>query len=134
LEGLAMQHGGKPEEMVTPAEERTTQAPAWVAAQQQSPATPTPAEPTPPAAAAQPSAAPEMNSDDALRWLEGLAMQHGGKPEEMVTPAEERTTQAPAWVAAQQATAVQSAPESKTSIESPPASRPQPVEPEATQA
>jgi hypothetical protein len=136
LEGLAMQHGGKPEEMVTPAEERTTQPPAWVAAQQQQSSAP---EPTPPAAAEtqavptapEPQASDQpdltaMDPNDALRWLEGLAMQHGGKPEEMVTPAEERTTQPPAWVAAQQATAIQSIPET-------PPAQPEPVKPEAKQ-
>src|SRR5437016_13724625 len=119
--------------MVAPAEERATQPPAWVVAQPEQPPAPTPVQPPPPAAAP-PSAAPEMNTDDALRWLEGLAMQHGGKPEEMVTPPEERTTQPPAWVAAQQATAAQAAPEPKTSVELQPASRPQPVPPEATKA
>jgi hypothetical protein len=143
LEGLAIQHGGKPEEMVTQPEERTTQPPAWVAAQQQQPSTP---EPTPPTAVGtqavptvtEPQASDQvdltaMDPNDALRWLEGLAMQHGGKPEEMVTPAEERTTQPPAWVAAQQATAIHSIPETPPPAQEQPAAPPKPVEPKAKQ-
>jgi hypothetical protein len=50
---------------------------------------------------------PELDVDAAMRWLEGLAAQHGAKPEELLTAPEERTLEAPKWVASEQATAVQ---------------------------
>ena len=34
-----------------------------------------------------------MNEDEALRWLESLAMQQGARPEELVTKPEERLAQ-----------------------------------------
>ncbi len=66
-----------------------------------------------------------MSAEDALRWLEGLAAQQGARPEELVTPPEERTTQPPTWVAAQSAEpapAAEAAPKPKiaSGIELPP--------------
>lgn len=48
---------------------------------------------------------PELDVDAAMRWLEGLAAQQGAQPEELLTAPEERTLEAPKWVATEQAAA-----------------------------
>ncbi|MGH2522904.1 MAG: hypothetical protein ACRDH2_10415, partial [Anaerolineales bacterium] len=92
--------------------------PAWAAAQvttiptKPEQAAPAPVEPdVEPAIAEEAPAAPtteqadfaSMSPDEALRWLEGLAEQQGAAPEALVTRPEERTSEPPAWVAAQSA-------------------------------
>jgi tetratricopeptide (TPR) repeat protein len=47
-------------------------------------------------------AAGEIDEDEALRWLEGLAAQQGARPEELITAPEDRPIETPAWIAAQQ--------------------------------
>ncbi len=49
----------------------------------------------------------DLDGEAALRWLEGLAAQQGAKPEELLTAPEDRTLEAPEWVAAEQAAAAQ---------------------------
>jgi tetratricopeptide (TPR) repeat protein len=65
-------------------------------------ARPPAAEATPPLAEtpAEPALA-EMDEEAAMRWLEGLAAQQGAKAEELLTAPEDRTLEAPQWVAAE---------------------------------
>jgi len=43
-----------------------------------------------------------IDEDEALRWMESLAAQHGARPEELITAPEDRPTETPSWIAAQQ--------------------------------
>ena len=61
---------------------------------------------TPAAETAPEPIAPEMDTEAALRWLEGLAAQQGARPEELITAPEDRTLEAPQWVADELAAAV----------------------------
>ncbi len=58
-------------------------------------AAPEPTATAPSTETAQPDLA-SMDSDEAMRWLEGLALQQGGKPEEMV--AQPSAAEAPEWL------------------------------------
>jgi cytochrome c-type biogenesis protein CcmH/NrfG len=108
LESLAAQQGAQPEELITPPEERAVEPPTWVAA---APAAP------------EPTMQPEVTSaseDDAMRWLESLAAQQGARPEELITPPEERQAEPPTWAAAPPApeSAIGEATETTTPAES----------------
>jgi tetratricopeptide (TPR) repeat protein/uncharacterized protein Smg (DUF494 family) len=127
LESLAQKQGAKAEELITNPTERTEYAPDWVAkVDEEVPAamSPTPmAAPVPPKVEEparfvpqQPAdfdedappgelspliSAPgttESEQDDAMKWLEGLAEKQGAKAEELITNANERSDDAPAWV------------------------------------
>ncbi|MCC7361126.1 MAG: hypothetical protein IT317_16700 [Anaerolineales bacterium] len=45
----------------------------------------------------------ELEGDEALGWLEGLAAAQGANPDELLTTPEERPTETPTWIAAAQA-------------------------------
>jgi tetratricopeptide (TPR) repeat protein/uncharacterized protein Smg (DUF494 family) len=128
LEALAAKQGAKAEELITKPEDRTHDAPTWVAPTVEQPAAPVaPVAQTPPPA---PTPAPEppvekkkfaqddpnfvppplselvsgpgtseSEQDDAMKWLEALAAKQGAKAEELITKPEERTHEAPTWVA-----------------------------------
>ncbi|MEK7326068.1 MAG: hypothetical protein AAB217_12505, partial [Chloroflexota bacterium] len=51
-----------------------------------------------PAAELEPSLPPLDNADDALAWLESLALKHGAKEEELVSKPEARKAETPAWL------------------------------------
>jgi tetratricopeptide (TPR) repeat protein/uncharacterized protein Smg (DUF494 family) len=119
LEMLAMKQGAKSEELITKPEERTESAPGWVAKVGEEPETvvPAPATPVEPPSASkapvmeEPEAAGDLSAlisgpgtssneqDDAMKWLEMLAMKQGAKSEELITNPDERTESAPEWVA-----------------------------------
>ena len=115
------------------AEVQPAELPDWIKAMAPvEPATPTAEAPAPPAqpaaetppppeqpAAAQPDLA-SMDSDQALRWLEGLALQQGAKPEEMVAPPEAGQPESPEWLRQ---------PSAESQSETPPAEVPSWVEP-----
>ena len=66
----------------------------------------TPAEPPvaeTPAAPLEPSAAADLDGDEALRWLESLATRQGANPDELLTAPEDRSSEPPAWMAAEAA-------------------------------
>jgi hypothetical protein len=85
LEGLAAQQGAKPEELITTPSfgEQTLEAPVSEVASQQAEieSITSPAEESEEEAPAQSS----LSEDDAMRWLERLALQQGARPEELVT-------------------------------------------------
>jgi hypothetical protein len=144
LEGLAAQQGARPEELITPAEERTTAPPEWLSAQPTVPLTPreptmaAPVEPLTPEAAPPAPTEPDLSSmsaDEAMRWLEGLAAQQGARPEELITTPEERTATPPGWVTGPAAEPLAEEPvaEAPASFEAPPAPEvvsPQAIEPD----
>ncbi len=77
--------------------------PAAPAAEAPPPSAQPPAETAPPPEqpAVTPSGQPDlasMDSGEALRWLEGLALQQGAKPEEMVAPPEAGQPESPEWL------------------------------------
>ena len=92
LESLAAKHGAKPEELVTDPNKRSDIAPDWVQQAQKINQQP----------AAQPSVeslgASAQEQDDAVAWLESLAVKHGAKPEELVTDPDKRSDTPPEWV------------------------------------
>jgi tetratricopeptide (TPR) repeat protein len=63
--------------------------------------------PTTAAAAPAEETTADFDADAAMRWLEGLAAQQGANPEELLTAPEDRTLEAPQWVAAEQAAATE---------------------------
>jgi hypothetical protein len=144
LEGLAAQQGARAEELLTSPEERPTETPAWIAAQQRAepdkPVEPEqpewlPTEPEPLAAvhsALEPAAEPEPAAgadDEALRWLESLAARQGASPDDLLATPAERLVQTPEWIAAEQAATMQAQPESdaEAGIEPPPLAEPEPA-------
>jgi len=96
LESLASKHGAKPEEMVTDPNKRSETPPEWVSQaqnlNQQEPAAHAPS----PSVESLGSTAQEQ--DDAVAWLESLAVKHGAKPEELVTDPGKRFETPPEWV------------------------------------
>ncbi len=159
LESLAVRQGANPEELLTAPDERPTETPAWIVAEQATaaaaeaafselPAEPELAdqpmaetvrpdwlpadavEPTPPAtisvepAEAAPADVAALDEDQAMRWLEGLAAQQGANPEELLTAPDERPTETPAWIAAEQATAAAAA---EAALEPEPVAEPEPA-------
>lgn len=96
LESLASKHGAKPEEMVTDPNKRSETPPEWVSQaqnlNQQEPAAQAPS----PSVESLGSTAQEQ--DDAVAWLESLAVKHGAKPEELVTDPGKRFETPPEWV------------------------------------
>jgi tetratricopeptide (TPR) repeat protein len=145
LESLALKQGARPDELLTRPEDRPTEAPASVqnlAAQAAQPApapapskpvttpVPTPVKPAP----ARPSAdestplgptGPSKRlsiEDDAMAWLESLALKQGARPDELLTRPEDRPTEAPASVQLLAAQAAAAEPEPVVPTESfPPA-------------
>jgi hypothetical protein len=128
LEGLAVKQGANAEELVTQPEERIEEPPAWVQPEtvtkeltpsseavtkpfESAPIKPEePVAPLIPAAsglvaetplAAEPASAPEMSADEALAWLEALAVKQGANAEELVTKPEARAEEMPAWIQSQ---------------------------------
>ena len=121
LEALAAKQGAKAEELITKPEDRTHDAPTWVAPTVEQPAAPVaqtpPPAPEPPVekkkfAQDDPNFVPpplselvsgpgtsESEQDDAMKWLEALAAKQGAKAEELITKPEDRTHDAPTWVA-----------------------------------
>ncbi len=113
LESLALKQGARPDELLTRPEDRPTEAPASVknlAAQAAQPA-PAPSKPVtapiPPKPAAADTSAPTGPTgpstrlsieDDAMAWLESLALKQGARPDELLTRPEDRPTEAPASV------------------------------------
>jgi cytochrome c-type biogenesis protein CcmH/NrfG len=134
LESLALKQGARPEELLTRPEDRPMEAPASVqnlAGQASQPAfapasgktsavplPPTPAslEPAVPPGPTGPTK-PLSIEDDAMAWLESLALRQGARSEELLTRPEDRPLEPPASV---QNLAAQAAAESQ----------PAPVEPE----
>lgn len=53
-----------------------------------------------------PSEPDQSNQDAALAWLEGLAVQHGAKEEELITKPEDRSGTPPEWIQEQAVTEV----------------------------
>ena len=128
LESLAQKQGAKAEELITNPNERTENAPDWVAKVDAStpvspkpggtapnpagPAVPAPARsiPEPPPGIDEDAPLGELSpltsgpgttaseQDDAMKWLENLAQRQGAKPEELITNPQERTENAPVWV------------------------------------
>ncbi|MBI5292725.1 MAG: hypothetical protein HY872_12695 [Chloroflexi bacterium] len=101
LESLTVHQGAKAEDEALP-----TETPEWLRA----PVEPEPA-PEPVAAVVPPTpepapepvvpvAQPATSDEDAFAWLESLAMQQGGKAEEMLTQPESRPTETPEWLRA----------------------------------
>ncbi|HEY3310192.1 MAG TPA: tetratricopeptide repeat protein [Anaerolineales bacterium] len=156
LESLAQKQGANPEELITPPAGRSETAPAWVTGEtpaeelpavEAQPAAEQPSEPVaempateePPAAEQTPLADETLSAlvsgpgtsaaeqDDALAWLESLALNQGAKPEELITPPAERSETAPAWVTGETA-AVEQPVEELPAVEAQPAAE-QPSEP-----
>ncbi len=90
LEALAAKQGANPEELITAPEERHEQAPDWVHEVFNPPTQTSPLAAGPGVSAAE--------QEESLAWLESLAERHGAKPEELVTPPDARTEEAPAWL------------------------------------
>ena len=93
-----------------------------------------PSETTP---AVESSLPPLDNADDALAWLESLALKHGAKEEELVSKPEARNAETPAWLrppAEEQPAEPATAPEATLPAETPAWLRPpaEETEPEAT--
>jgi tetratricopeptide (TPR) repeat protein len=130
LESLALKQGARPDELLTRPEDRPTEVPVSVqnlAAQAAQPApVPAPSKPVTAPIPARPAAAqpPAPTSptgpstrlsieDDAMAWLESLALKQGARPDELLTRPEDRPTEVPASVqnlAAQAAAEFQPAP------------------------
>jgi tetratricopeptide (TPR) repeat protein len=89
LESLAAKHGAKPEELVTDPSKRSETPPEWVSqAQSIGEAKPK----------VEDLGASAQEQDDAVAWLESLAVKHGAKPEELVTDPSKRSETPPEWV------------------------------------
>jgi tetratricopeptide (TPR) repeat protein len=149
LESLALKQGARPDELLTRPEDRPTEAPASVqnlAAQavQPAPVTPkpvaAPAQPAPARPAAADGAAPLGPTgpstplgieDDAMAWLESLALKQGARPDELLTRPEDRPTEAPASVQNLAAQAAQPAPATPKPVAAPVPAPPAPVRPAA---
>ncbi len=150
LEALAAKQGAKAEELITKPEDRTHDAPTWVAPTTEQPAAPAaPVAQTPPAAPQPPvekkkfaqddpnfvppplselvsgPGTSESEQDDAMKWLEALAVKQGAKAEELITKPEDRTHDAPTWVAP---TTEQPAAPAAPVAQTPPAAPQPPVE------
>jgi tetratricopeptide (TPR) repeat protein len=106
LESLAQKQGAKAEELLTDPSQRQENAPGWVSA-----ATAAAAE-TPAASAGDSFVPPPLSEivtgpgtsqdeqEDALNWLESLALKQGAKAEELLTDPSQRQETAPGWVSA----------------------------------
>ncbi len=91
LESLAEKQGAKEDELITAPGERSAVAPSWLGDVQNPP--------TELSALVSGPGTSESEQDDALKWLESLAMKQGAKPEELITKPEERHEELPDWVA-----------------------------------
>ena len=141
LESLALKQGARPEELLTRPEDRPKEAPASVqnlAGQAAQPAAPVPektaAVPVAPKPASMEPAAPAGPTgptkplsieDDAMAWLESLALRQGARSEELLTRPEDRPLEPPASV---QNLAAQAAAESQPAAVEP-EPEPEPVSP-----
>ena len=93
LESLAVKHGAKPEELVTDPGKGHEKPKEWmIQAQNMGQQTSADQE------IAQSLGASTQEQDDAVAWLESLAVKHGTKPEELVTDPGKRSEIPPEWV------------------------------------
>ncbi|MCX6078212.1 MAG: hypothetical protein NTW32_01645, partial [Chloroflexi bacterium] len=103
---LAVSQGAKPEELITAPAERSTTAPEWVSAAETQPTAASlpvddsPSTEEPLSALVTGPGTSASDQDDALAWLESLAVSQGAKPEELITAPAERSATAPEWVSA----------------------------------